>query len=64
MQGTMNACCMSHVRTDSVLTACVLDSHAHDREVQVKWCVNCHSIVMIQRREEEGCVCTCVCSTK
>ena len=30
------------------------DSHAHDRELQVKWCVNCHSIVLIQHRAVEG----------
>ena len=36
------------------------DSHAHDRELLVKWCVNCHSIVMIQRRAVEDRVYMCV----
>ena len=40
------------------------DSYAHDREVQVKWCVNSHSIVMIQRRAVEGRVCVYVCATR
>ena len=54
MQGTMNACCTSHVCAVGMLTASMMfDSHAH---VTVTWCVNCNSIVMIQRRAGP-CVC-------